>query len=265
LSVFKRFLVSNFGEQGALEAMPILKNLLDQEINETEVSVQIGQHLNYSSKLELLHLLFDIAYADGEVVDSELATIVRIANIFRIDRLDFESIKAPYMESKDHNWSYKSLEIEPSATDDEIKKAYRKLSKQFHPDVNPEGAERFKEIAEAYDTLSNPDKKQKYDNPMSNMFGGGGGPGGMGFEDFLNQMGFNRNPFNGQQRSVFDLQLQQWRTQCFKACEQGIHPLRCKPICPLFGYRRLSKADGHRIASSNRCSPWASWDRRSRQ
>ncbi len=165
LAIVKRFLVSNFGEQGALEAMPILKNLLDQEINETEVSAQIGQNLNYSSKLELLHLLFDIAYADGEVVDSELATIVRIANIFRIDRLDFESIKAPYMKSKDHNWSYKSLEIEPSATDDEIKKAYRKMAMKYHPDkvndlgeeVKKSATEKFRSINEAYENL----KKQR--------------------------------------------------------------------------------------------------------
>lgn len=101
LAVVKKFLVANFGEQGALEAMPILKNLLEQQINETEVAAQIGQNLNYSSKLELLHLLFNIAYADGEVVNSELATIQRIATIFRIDRLDFESIKAPYMKQVD--------------------------------------------------------------------------------------------------------------------------------------------------------------------
>jgi molecular chaperone DnaJ len=94
---------------------------------------------------------------------------------------------------------YGILGVDKNASPDEIKKAYRKLSKQFHPDVNPDGEEKFKEIAEAYDTLSSPDKKQKYDNPMSSMFGTGG-PGGMGFEDFLSQMGFNGNPFEGQQR-----------------------------------------------------------------
>jgi molecular chaperone DnaJ len=92
---------------------------------------------------------------------------------------------------------YGILGVDKNASPDEIKKAYRKLSKQFHPDVNPEGAERFKEIAEAYSVLSDADKKQKYDNPS--MFGGGG-PGGMNFEDFLSQMGFNGNPFGGQQR-----------------------------------------------------------------
>jgi DnaJ like chaperone protein len=165
LEVVKKFLVANFGEQGVLDALQILKNLLEQHIDETEVAMQISQNLNYSSKLELLHLLFNIAYADGEVVASELATIQRIANIFRIDRLDFESIKAPYMKTVDRNWAYKSLEIEPTATDDEIKKAYRNMAKKYHPDkvndlgedVKKSATEKFRSINEAYESL----KKQR--------------------------------------------------------------------------------------------------------
>ena len=165
LAVVKRFLVANFGEQGALEAMPILKNLLEQPINETEVAAQIGMHMNYSSKLELLNLLFNIAFADGEVVASELATIQRISNIFRIDRLDFESVKAPYMKQKDVNWAFKSLEIEPLATDEEIKKAYRRMAMKYHPDkvnelgddVKKSATEKFRSINEAYESL----KKQR--------------------------------------------------------------------------------------------------------
>ncbi len=165
LAVVKRFLVTNFGEQGALDALQILKNLLEQNINETEVAAQIGQNLNYSSKLELLHLLFQIAYADGEVVASELNTIQRIATHFRIDRLDFESIKAPYMKAVDRDWAYKSLEIEPTATDEEIKKAYRNMAKKYHPDkvndlgedVKKSATEKFRSVNEAYENL----KKQR--------------------------------------------------------------------------------------------------------
>ena len=165
LAVVKKFLVSNFGEQGALEALPILKNLLNQQINETEVASQIGLHLNYSSKLELLNLLFNIAYADGDVVASELSTIKRIADIFRIDRLDFESVKAPYMKTVDRDWAYKSLEIETTATNDEIKKAYRRMAMKYHPDkvndlgddVKKSATEKFRSINEAYETL----KKQR--------------------------------------------------------------------------------------------------------
>jgi len=165
LAVVKKFLVANFGEQGALEALQILKNLLDQHIDETEVAMQISQNLNYSSKLELLHLLFNIAYADGEVVASELATIQRIAQIFHIDRLDFESIKAPYMKQVDSDWAYKSLEIETTATNDEIKKAYRRMAMKYHPDkvndlgedVKKSATEKFRSINEAYESL----KKQR--------------------------------------------------------------------------------------------------------
>lgn len=165
LAVVKKFLVANFGEEGALEALQILKNLLNQHIDETEVAMQIGVNLNYSSKLELLHLLFNIAYADGEVVASELATIQRIASIFRIDRLDFESIKAPYMKQVDRDWAYKSLEIEPTATDQEIKKAYRRMAMKYHPDkvndlgedVKKSATEKFRSVNEAYESL----KKQR--------------------------------------------------------------------------------------------------------
>ena len=61
LAVVKKFLVANFGEQGALDALQILKGLLEQDIDETQVAMQISQILNYSSKLELIHLLFTIA------------------------------------------------------------------------------------------------------------------------------------------------------------------------------------------------------------
>jgi len=165
LDVVKKFLVANFGEQGALDALAILKNLLNHNINETEVAAQIGQNMNYSSKLELLHLLFNIAYADGDVVASELATIQRISTIFRIDRLDFESIKAPYMKQKDVNWAYKSLEIEETASNEEIKKAYRRMAMKYHPDkvnelgedVKKSATEKFRSVNEAYESL----KKQR--------------------------------------------------------------------------------------------------------
>lgn len=165
LTVVKRFLVANFGEQEALDALQILKNLLEQHIDETQVAMQISQNLNYSSKLELLHLLFNIAYADGEIVASELATIQRISNIFRINNLDFESIKAPYLKHVDQDWAYKSLEIESSATVDEIKKAYRLMAKKYHPDkvndlgddVKKSATEKFRSVNEAYESL----KKQR--------------------------------------------------------------------------------------------------------
>ena len=97
------------------------------------------------------------------------------------------------MEKRDY---YEVLGVGKSASADEIKKAYRKLAIQYHPDKNPgdkEAEEKFKEAAEAYDVLSNPEKRKRYDTyghaGMGGASGAGGGFGGFSMEDIFSQFG----------------------------------------------------------------------------
>jgi molecular chaperone DnaJ len=83
---------------------------------------------------------------------------------------------------------YEILEVSKDATQDEIKKQYRNLAKKYHPDKNPDGEVKFKEITKAYEVLSNPDKRKQYDNPNS-------GKPFVDYEDILNNM---RNHFTHQ-------------------------------------------------------------------
>lgn len=159
LNYVKDFFVLTFGADSAQEAIKLLRDLLNQNIPVTDVCHQIQKNMDYSSRLQLLHFLFGIAQADGKVDDSEAKLIEHIADNMGMTSKDFESIKSMFVANTDA--AYKVLEIEPTATDEEIKKAYRKMAMKYHPDkvsylgeeFQDAAKEKFQKVNEAYEQL----------------------------------------------------------------------------------------------------------------
>lgn len=159
LDYVKRYFVSRFGEDTASEAVVMLRDILKQEIPLRDVTSQLSQKLDYSYRLEMLHFLFGIASADGSVSEDENGVIHRIAGYMSISDSDFTSIRAMFVSQTDS--AYKILEIEPTTSDEEVKKAFRRMAMKYHPDkvshlgddFKKVAHEKFRKVQEAYDQI----------------------------------------------------------------------------------------------------------------
>ena len=163
LDFVKRFFLQNFGQERAEKYIKMLREILAKDYNLYEVSQQVGRYMDYSSRLQLLHYLFGIAEADGQIAPEELSVINTISDYMGITNSDFQSMKAMFIKETDS--AYKILGIDPSATDEEVKRAYREMAKKNHPDlvgnlgdeVRQAAERKFQEINAAYETI----KKQR--------------------------------------------------------------------------------------------------------
>lgn len=163
LDYVKKFLVLQFGEANAQQQTQMLKEILKQDIPLHQVCEQIRHFMPHAQRLQIIHYLFGISKADGHVHETELKTIHTIAHYLSVNEADFNSLKAMYFRDTDSD--YKILEIERSASDEDVKKAYRKMAVKFHPDklaalgeeVQKAGKEKFQKVLEAYENI----KKQR--------------------------------------------------------------------------------------------------------
>ena len=156
----RNYFVKMYGKERANHAFQLFNGVLKKDdISTRQICQQIQMYMDHSSRLQLLHYLFGVSKADGHVSESEVALIERIAGYLYINDRDYKSIKAMFYDEIDS--AYKILEIDKSVSNDEVKKAYRKMVKKYHPDKlqhlgeeHLKGAEeKFQQVQKAYEQL----------------------------------------------------------------------------------------------------------------
>lgn len=160
LDYVKNFFNHQFGNKFTHEHLQVLKHFLDSgQIPINEICQDIKSRLHLEGRIQLVHYLFAIAKSDGEVGDAETASIQQLSGLMGIPAMEFESVKNMFYRSADSD--YKILGVTAAASDDEIKKAYRKMAITFHPDKVAQmgeeyqkGAkEKFQQIQDSYDNI----------------------------------------------------------------------------------------------------------------
>lgn len=160
LDYVRSYFVRAYGKDRANAVFRTFNEVMkSRELSEARIAQYLVPRTRYEARLQITHFLFSIANADGSVSQAEANKIQDIARHLRLAAKDFESIKAMFFKSTDD--SYKILEIEKSASDAEVKKAYRSMAKKYHPDklhhmdeAYRRGAEeKFRKVQEAYEKI----------------------------------------------------------------------------------------------------------------
>ncbi|MCP9199388.1 TerB family tellurite resistance protein [Gramella sp. GC03-9] len=160
LDYVRSYFVQAYGKERANATFRTFNEVVkSRQVSASKISRYLAARTKYPTRLQIIHFLFGIAQADGRVSDAEAAIIQEIAGYLQIGARDFASIKAMFFKKTDS--AYTILEIDKSATDDEVKKAFRKMAKKYHPDklghmdeAYRKGAEeKFRNVQEAYDQI----------------------------------------------------------------------------------------------------------------
>lgn len=158
LARLREFFAVNFGAQAADEAETIVKELVNKDFNVYEVCAQVRSCMEHSQRLQLFYYLVSLGACDG-LVQSEISLLEDIAKHMGLSKNESDSVIAQFRPNNESN--YRILEIDPSATDEEVKKAYRKMAVKYHPDkvatlgadIQKSAEEKFKAIAQAYEAI----------------------------------------------------------------------------------------------------------------
>jgi DnaJ-class molecular chaperone with C-terminal Zn finger domain len=159
LDFVRQHFLGMYGKERANNAFKLFKGIAKQNISKRQVCLQIRQMMDHAAVYNCYIFYLVWQKADGMVTDAEIKEIYSISGYLGINTKDFESIKAMFYNSL--NNAYKILEIDKSVTDDEVKRAYRKMAKKYHPDrvthlgeEHQQGAlEKFRKVQQAYEQI----------------------------------------------------------------------------------------------------------------
>ncbi len=160
LTQVRIFFNRQFGPAHAAELLRLLRETLDRPIPLHDVCMQMRAHLAHAERLQLMHYLIGLAWADGRMDREEQIMIDRIAGYFNISERDLASLKAMFQKSAP-SVAYEILEVDPKASDEEVKKAYRRAVIKHHPDkvahlgeqFQKDAADKFKKVQEAWERV----------------------------------------------------------------------------------------------------------------
>ena len=160
LDYVRQYFIQTYGKEKANAIFRTFNEVIKKrEVSAQRICNYLNQRTRYEVRLQLLHFLFGIAQSDGRVGQAELDKLSQLAGFLRIGTYDFNSIKAMFFKEADQ--AYKILEITKSSSDDDVKKAYRKMAKKYHPDrvvtedeaIKKGAEEKFKQVQKAYETI----------------------------------------------------------------------------------------------------------------
>ena len=159
VNYIREFIRRTFGNFAVPEAMQILDELLRQNIDIYECGQQISANMEYSQRMQLFNFLIGISKADGSVDQREIKALENVGIAIGISPDDINSMLS--IGNNSINAAYKILEIEPTATNEEVRRAYKKLALKHHPDrvatlgadIQKASEEKFKKIGAAYELV----------------------------------------------------------------------------------------------------------------
>ena len=163
LNCVKSFFIKSFGKYKADMYFKIFNDIKNRPFPSVRsICLQIDKNVNHSGRLIIVQFLFSIAASDDELLDVEVNLIKKISNYLHINEYDFQSTKSMYLSKRnDIDNDYKILEISKSSSIEDVKKAYRKMAKKYHPDklqnvsedIIRMAQEKFNKVNQAYERI----------------------------------------------------------------------------------------------------------------